>query len=75
MPMDRMSSFDSTRTFNVAHISLGYIREIVRVGGATIGAGGLGTLNFVTSDLEQIYGSKWPVGAVVFLRLRPSRVQ
>jgi len=69
------SSFDSTRTFNVAHISLGYIREILRVGGATIGAGALGTLNFVTSDLEQTYGSTWPVGAVVFLRLRPSRVE
>jgi hypothetical protein len=69
------SSFDSTRTFNVAHISLGYIREIVRLGGATIGAGAMGTLNFVTSDLEQTYGSQWPVGAVVFLRLRPSRVE
>ncbi len=69
------ASLDSTRTFNVSHISLGYVREIWRVGGATIGAGAQGTVNFVPSALEPAYDSRLPVGAVVFLRLRPSRVE
>jgi hypothetical protein len=56
---------------NVATVSAGYIRELARVWGTTIGLGGMGTVNLVPSSIESIYGSRTPVGGVVFLRLRP----
>ena len=57
--------------FNVGTAQLGYIREIARTHWATLGLGAAGTLNFVPSPLEPYYGSKTPVGAFLFLRLRP----
>lgn len=57
--------------FNVGTTQLGYIREVARTHWATLGLGAAGTLNFVPSPLEPYYGSKTPVGAFVFLRLRP----
>jgi hypothetical protein len=61
----------SAGQFNVAALSGGFIREIVRVRGATIGLGVMGTVNAVPSALEMTYGSKHPIGGTVFLRLRP----
>jgi hypothetical protein len=63
--------FPSDRTFNVRSLSLGYIRELGRGWGTTIGLGAMGTVNMVPRELETAYGSRTPVGAVVFLRLRP----
>jgi hypothetical protein len=51
-------------------LSGGYIRELYVVRGATIGVGGLGTVNVVPSSLKSAYGSSTPVGGMVFLRLR-----
>ena len=64
-------NLDPDLGINVGTISAGYIRELVRFGGTTIGLGGMGTVNFVPSTIESIYGSRTPVGGVVFLRLRP----
>jgi len=44
---------------------------VARTHWATIGLGAAGTLNFVPGALEPYYGSKTPVGAFIFLRLRP----
>jgi hypothetical protein len=57
--------------FNVSAVSVGYIREITRMRGATLGLGAMGTLNVVPSALESVYGSRTPVAGIVFLRLRP----
>lgn len=65
-------SFPDERLFNVSAVSLGYMREIVRLGGATVGIGGTGTMNIVPSALEATYGSRTPLGGVVFLRVRPT---
>ena len=65
------STFPPDRIFNVAALSLGYIREIGRWRWATIGAGAQGTLNVVPSALDNVYGSRTPLGGLVFLRLRP----
>jgi hypothetical protein len=62
----------SAGRFNIAAVSAGYIREMVRVGGATIGVGAMGTVNVIPSSLETTYGSKHPVGGTVFVRLRPT---
>jgi hypothetical protein len=63
--------FAPNRHFDVASISLGYIREILRLRGATLGLGAMGTVNMVPSALGTAYGSRTPLGGVVFLRLRP----
>jgi hypothetical protein len=57
--------------FAMTAVSLGYIREVVSTRGATVGLGAQGTLNVVPSGLQSSYGSRTPVGAIVFIRLRP----
>jgi hypothetical protein len=64
-------NLDPELRLNVGTISAGYIRELGRMWGTTLGLGGMGTINFVPSSIESIYGSRTPVGGVVFLRLRP----
>lgn len=58
--------------FNVTAASGGYIRELFHTQGTTIGIGFEGTVNFVPTGLEPFYGSRTPVGALVFVRLRPT---
>jgi hypothetical protein len=65
------STFPSDRIFNVSALSAGYIREVGRWRWATIGVGAQGTLNVVPSALENAYGSRTPLGGLVFVRLRP----
>ncbi|MEW5918739.1 MAG: hypothetical protein AB1762_20215 [Gemmatimonadota bacterium] len=57
--------------FNVASFSLGYVHEVARVRGATLGLGVRGTVNVVPGDLESAYGSRTPTGFLIFLRVRP----
>ena len=65
------SNFPSTREFNVGTMSLGYIRELTRYSGTTIGIGAMATLNFVPAAIETEYGSRTLIGTLIFLRLRP----
>jgi hypothetical protein len=64
-------SADPERAFNVGAITLGGIRELGSMWGATLGIGASGTLNVVPSAFESSYGSRTPLGAMVFLRIRP----
>jgi hypothetical protein len=66
-----LSAFPADQKFNVGSASLGYIRELVRGRDVTLGFGASGTVSFVPNALEATYGSRTPVGAMVFLRLRP----
>jgi hypothetical protein len=63
--------FTGEEHFNVGHTTLGYIRELWQGRGATLGLGASGTVNFVPAPLEGFYGSRTPLGAFVFLRVRP----
>ncbi|MFL5604889.1 MAG: hypothetical protein ACJ8AD_00455, partial [Gemmatimonadaceae bacterium] len=65
--------FASEEHFRVGALSLGYIRDLARFGRGTLGIGGMGTVNLVPSALEPAYGSRTPLGAMVFLRVRPFR--
>jgi hypothetical protein len=65
--------FASDRVFNVGSATVGLIRELGRWQGTTIGLGATGTVNVVPSALEATYGSRTPLGGLVFLRLRPFR--
>ncbi|MGV3709354.1 MAG: hypothetical protein ACO1Q7_10975 [Gemmatimonas sp.] len=58
--------FVEVRTF-----SLGYVRELATLRGATLGLGGMGTLNSFSGRANRWYGSSNPWGGVVFLRVRP----
>jgi hypothetical protein len=57
--------------FDVGAVSLGYIREVARFGSGTLGIGAMGTLNLVPSTLSTAYGSRTPLGAMLFVRARP----
>lgn len=65
------TSFPARKHFDVSALSLGYVREVGGWTGATIGIGAIGTLNVVPSALETSYGSRTPVGGLLFVRLRP----
>jgi hypothetical protein len=67
-------NFAATQEFNVGQVSLGYIRELIGLRGATLGLGAMGTLNVVPSLLNSVYGSRTPVGGLVFLRVRPGGI-
>jgi hypothetical protein len=65
--------FATDRQFDVGELTLGYIRDFARFGAGTLGLGAMGTLNVVPSELQTAYGSRTPLGALVFLRVRPFR--
>jgi hypothetical protein len=57
---------------DIGALSLGYVREFARFRGATLGFGARGAINLIPGALEDVYGSRTPVGLAVFLRVRPS---
>lgn len=67
---DGPTGFAAGRSFDVGAFTLGYVREVHQGNAVSIGVGALGTLNVVSSALEPAYGSRTPLGAVLFLRLR-----
>jgi len=69
--VDSAPAFPSTRVFNVGDVSAGYVREVAHGRGVTLGIGVRGSVNFVPETLAPFYGSRFPVGGSVFLRLRP----
>jgi hypothetical protein len=56
---------------NIVAASLGYVRELSRGLGMTLGIGGRGTINVIPRALARDYGWRAPLGAMVFLRVRP----
>lgn len=60
--------------YNVGVVALGYVREIGKFSGGTIGLGARGTVNFVPEALRSTYGTRTPIGTAIFLRFRPSRM-
>jgi len=61
----------SPTRYDVGELTLGYVREITAVRGGSLGLGAAGTINMIPSALKDTYGTRTPVGATVFLRLRP----
>jgi hypothetical protein len=67
----QVAGIDEDARLNVSAFSLGYILELTRGRGVTIGVGARGSINVVPRTIEAAYGSRTPVGGMVFLRLRP----
>jgi hypothetical protein len=61
--------------FNVSAVAFGYVREIVQYGGASLGLGIRGSINFVPQGLEATYGTRTPAGIALYARLRPTELQ
>jgi hypothetical protein len=61
--------------FNVSALVLGYVREVVQYGGASLGLGVRGSVDFVPGGLEATYGTRTPAGIVLYARLRPTLLQ
>jgi len=56
--------------FTVGKVSLGAVRDFTIADHFALGVGGLLAVNFVPGGLEPLYGSKNPVGAMGFVRLK-----
>ena len=63
--------FNSGEVFDVGALTLGYIRDLGRWKWATLGVGAQGTINLVPGALKGAYGSRTPLGGLLFVRLRP----
>ena len=61
----------SSIRYDVGELTLGYVRELVPVSGGSLGLGVAGTVNMVPAALKDVYGTRTPLGATIFLRLRP----
>jgi hypothetical protein len=66
------TAFPATQKFDVGNLSLGYIRDLAQMFGATAGIGVMGTVNRVPGSLEAFYGTRSPLGGLVFFRIRPA---
>jgi hypothetical protein len=58
--------------FTVGKVAVGYMRQFHRFSGFAVGVGGLVSVSLLDQDLESVYGSTSPVGAAVFVRIRPA---
>jgi hypothetical protein len=65
----------SDEDFDLGNFSLGYIREFAGYRGATFGVGARGAINLIPKALEDVYGSRTPLGLAVFLRVRPGLLE
>jgi hypothetical protein len=63
---------DPEARFNVSGLVVGYVREVVQYGGASLGVGVRGSLDIVPAGLKASYGTRTPGGLAVYLRLRPA---
>jgi len=63
--------FAPESTFTITALSVGYIREVSRTRWATIGIGFQGSMNAVPAALDPFYGSRAPIGGMLFVRIRP----
>ena len=58
--------------FNIGSLVLGYVREVSKFTGGSIGVGFRGSVDLIPSALEPAYGTRTPGGFAVFVRFRPS---
>ena len=61
---------DHGEAFRVGKVSIGAVRDLRIAPDLSLGAGGLVSLNFVPEDLAGLYGSKNPMGAMAFIRVK-----
>ena len=65
---------DDDQLFAVTALSLGVTRELRAWAHGSVGVGARGTVNVIPDALRAVYGSRTPLGATIFVRWRPSRM-
>ena len=58
------------QVFAVGSASAGFIRDLSGLGGAAVGLGVRGSVNVIPRILEAHYGTRTPLGCMIFLRAR-----
>jgi hypothetical protein len=66
---------DPETIFDLAAMVLGYVHEVAQYGGASLGLGARGSINFIPEDLRSTYGTRTPLGVAVYARIRPALLQ
>lgn len=66
---------DPGARFNVSALVLGYVREVAEYGGASLGLGVRGSLDFLPEGPKAAYGTRTPAGIALYARLRPTLLQ
>jgi hypothetical protein len=61
-----------TTEYDVGALALGYLRTVGTVARLAAGVGVRASVNFVPASLAALYGGRTPVGAAIYLRLRPA---
>src|SRR6266487_5432932 len=64
-------SVPATAQYDVGVLALGYLRLIATGAGVAAAVGVRGSVNFVPSSLNAVYGSRPPAGVAIYLRLQP----
>ena len=66
-----LPSMMDDRVFGLASVSAGYVYDFSEADAVVPGIGVVGTLGVIGPELEPFYGTRVPVGAMLFVRLRP----
>jgi hypothetical protein len=61
-----------SRELDIGAVSLGYERALWRKSRVAVGLGARGTLNLIPEELRLFYGSRTPVGLMVYVQVRPT---
>lgn len=56
--------------YRIGGVSLGVVRDWGVAGHLSLGVGGMLAVNFVPEGLREVYGSRHPVGAMGFVRVK-----
>jgi hypothetical protein len=71
---DLVLQFDPQLAFErlwLGALSLGYLRELFTFGPVVLGAGARVAVDLIPAELVPYYGTSFPLGGMVYLRLRP----
>jgi hypothetical protein len=64
---------DLTQLYDVRSVAAGYAHEMLAFGAGALGIGARGAIDLLPETLRQTYGTRTPVGAAVYLQVRPRR--
>ena len=66
---------DPDTRYDITSFVLGYVREVLQYGGASVGLGVRGSIAALPEDLRVTYGTRTPMGIALYARVRPRMLQ
>jgi hypothetical protein len=64
-----------SETFDIAMLSLGHTHPVIREAGLETSIGVRGSVGVIDSDLENRYGTQFPLGVMAYVQLQPRAMQ